>query len=272
MIDGTSWIRRHRRKYVKRLGKLAIRRLAGFLGRQSLVGDTPVLDAAAFPWVPALEAATPVIQRELAAVLRFRDDIPPFQAFSPDQKRIAYGEQWKVFMFYGFRYRADRNCARCPETARLLARIPRLQTAWFSILAPRATIPAHRGITKGLVRAHLGLRVPRDRDQCWMRVGDRTVHWDEACCVLFDDTYDHEVRNDTDEERVVLLLDVDRPMRWPGRVTNLAFLAAIRWTAYVTEARRNHQTWEERLDAAAQRADALGDAAGELLQDDDRAR
>lgn len=268
-FGGIAGVRRWRRKYVKRVGKLAIRRLAGFLGRQSLVGDAPVLDVGPFPWVRELETATPIIQRDLTAVLGLRDHIPPFQAFSPDQKRIAYGEQWKVFMFYGFRYRAERNCARCPETARLLARIPGLHTAWFSILAPRSVIPPHRGITKGIVRAHLGLRVPRNRDDCWMRVGDQRVHWDEGRCVMFDDTYEHEVRNDTDEERVVLLIDVDRPMRWPGRVTNTAFLAAIRWTAYVTEARRNHQTWEERLDAAAQRSNALGDTAGALLDGDD---
>jgi beta-hydroxylase len=269
VTGGRGWVRRRRRKYVKRFGKHAIRRLAGFLGRQSLVGDAPVLDPRYFPWVRELEASTPTIQRELAGVLRLRDHLPPFQALSTDQKRIAYGEQWKVFLFYGFRYRAERNCARCPETARVLARIPGLQTAWFSILAPRAVIPAHRGITKGLVRGHLGLVVPRDRDNCWMRVADRTVRWLEGRCVLFDDTYEHEVRNDTDEERVVLLFDVDRPMRRAGRITNAAFLATLRWTAYVTEARRSCRTWEDRLEAVVQRSNTLGDTAGVLLHGDD---
>jgi beta-hydroxylase len=271
-MPALGWARRRRRKLVKRIGKVSIRRLAGFLARQSVVGNAPILDVGAFPWVNDLQAATPVIQRELAAVLRLRDHLPAFQAISPDQARIAYGEQWKVFMFYGFGHRAERNCARCPATARALAVIPGLQTAWFSILAPRAVIPPHRGITKGIVRAHLGLRVPRDRDRCWIRVGDRRLHWTEGRCLLFDDTYEHEVRNETDDERVVLLLDVNRPMRWPGRITNAAFVAAIRWTAYVTEARRNHRTWEERLEAAAQRADALGDAAGALVERDEPER
>jgi len=252
-----NWLRKRRRRYVKRFGKRAIRSLFGYLGRQSLVGDAPVLDKSLFPELRPLEENWQVIRAELDKVLEARDALPPFQMVSRDQKRIAQGDRWKTFILYGFRYRAPKNCAQCPETAKLLDAIPGLETAFFSILSPGYHIPAHRGITKGLVRGHLGLKVPQDRANCTMRVDQTSNMWAEGELLIFDDTYDHEVWNNTDEERVVLLFDIVRPMRFGGRILNKAFLKGIRWTSYYKDARKQVDTWEDRFEAAVMRADAL---------------
>jgi aspartyl/asparaginyl beta-hydroxylase (cupin superfamily) len=50
-----------------------------------------------------------------------------------------------------------------------------------------------------------------------MRVGDKMIYWEEGKCVIFDDTHKHEVWNDTNGIRVVLLFDVFRPL--PGWLT-----------------------------------------------------
>jgi beta-hydroxylase len=255
--------RQWRRRKVKRLGQRGIRRLGSFIARQSLVGDAPVFDRDVVPWSRALEAAFPAIRRELDGVLALREHLPPFQTISPDQRNIAHGDRWKVFLLYGFRLRSEANCRRCPETAAVLAGIPGLLSAWFSILAPRTAIPRHRGISKGIIRAHLGVVAPKDRANCWMRVDDRTVHWEEGRCFVFDDTYDHEVRNDTDEERVVLIVDVERPMRLPGRVVGKIFNRGIRLTAYVQDAWKNQLDWEDRLQRAVERAEAYRDDGDE---------
>ena len=97
------------------------------------------------------------------------------------------------------------------------ARFPGLNSAFFSILAPGTHIPEHRGVTKGLITCHLGLIVPRDGD-VRMRVGDRIVRWAEGETLVFDDTYDHEVWNETSGTRVVLLIQFERPLRQPGQV------------------------------------------------------
>ena len=52
-----------------------------------------------------------------------------------------------------------------------------MRSAWFSILAPNYKIKAHRGITKGVLRSHLGLIVPKKWRHCRMAVADETVHW-----------------------------------------------------------------------------------------------
>lgn len=75
--------------------------------------------------------------------------------------------------------------------------------------------------------------------------------------MVFDDTYDHEVWNKTAQERVVLLLDFERPMRFWGRMAYRAFIRAFRFTAFYKEPKRKLKSFEERFEAAARRADKM---------------
>jgi aspartyl/asparaginyl beta-hydroxylase (cupin superfamily) len=235
-----------RRRTILRTGKRLIHWMSRIIARQSLIGDAPVFDKSVFPWVADFEADWQKIRVELDEVLGSRDDLPSFHELSPDQYRISKGDNWKTFVFYAFGERFDPNCARCPETARLLDRVPRLRNAWFSILAPRYRIPPHKGPTNGIIRIHLGLIVPRDSANCRIRVDREVFGWKEGKCVVFDDYFEHEVWNDTDEQRVVLFFDVDRPLRPLGRLINALLLAGIRRSPYVRDARRNMLAWEER--------------------------
>jgi len=250
-------LRQFRRRLTIQYGKHTLRTLDRFLGQQSLIGDTPVFDDLTFPWTAMLEDNWHAIRAELDGVLQTREHIPAFHEISPDQKRISKGDHWKTFVLYGFGRPAERNGRHCPETMRVLAAIPGLQNAWFSILAPGYHIPPHRGVTKGVIRCHLALIVPTPPAQCVIRVGDRICQWEEGKCLLFDDTFEHEVWNNTDQERVVLFLDIERPLRLPGRLLSKTLLQGIQWTAYVKDARKNLATWEDRFESAAQRAEAF---------------
>jgi ornithine lipid ester-linked acyl 2-hydroxylase len=240
---GLPWLRR----LVMKAGKRTLRRVGEFQARHSLVGTGPVLDNAEFAWVAELEQSTERIRAELDAVLVRPQDIPSFHQLSPDQHRISKGDNWKTYAFYVFGNRVDDNCATCPDTAALLAGLPDLQNAWFSILAPRYHIPPHRGPTRAIIRCHLGLKVPADCEQCWLRVDDQICHWQEGRCLVFDDTYEHEVRNDTDEVRVVLFLDFDRPMDRTGRLFNRLLIAVVRGSAYVRDPLKNLAAWNARV-------------------------
>jgi beta-hydroxylase len=206
-----------------------------------------VFDPGQFPFVAELEANWKVVRREAQGVLAYREYIPAFQDISPDQYRISNNAMWKTFWFYGFGHRSGSACSACPETARLLDSVPGLETALFSILAPRKHIPAHRGVYKDIINYHLGLIVPKDRDRCRIRVADQVFHWEEGTSAIFDDTNEHEVWNDTDEERVVLMLQFRRPLRLPGDQLSRLFLRVLRTTPYVTRAWRNHGPWERRF-------------------------
>lgn len=254
----TETFRSARRRFVKRVGWRISKLVPAFIARQSLIEDRPVHDTNAFPFLASIEANWTTILRELEQILKDRRRLPAFHEISPDQQYISTGDHWKVFILFGFGVASQRNCARCPETARLLrSHVPGLQSAWFSILAPRYHIPRHRGITKTVLRVHLGLQIPAQRDRCIMQIDDRIVGWEPGKCLVFDDFYRHEVWNDTDEERVVLIFDFDRPMRPLGRLLNRAFMWGIKRTAYFKDAERNLKSWDERLESAVETADRM---------------
>jgi len=256
-----STLRRARRRIVKRSGRRLINAVAGFVSRQGLVEDRPVYGPYDFPCLASVEANWLDIRAELDLLLKDRVNLPAFHQISPDQQRISKESHWKVFVLFGFGVPVERNCARCPNTARLLRAVSGLQSAWFSILAPRYHIPRHRGITKTVLRAHLGLIVPAQREQCVMQVHDCTVGWQPGKILVFDDFYPHEIWNDTDEERVVLIFDFNRPMRLLGRLVNAALLWGIKRTAYFKDAQCNLKSWDERLESAVVTADKMMEGA-----------
>jgi aspartyl/asparaginyl beta-hydroxylase (cupin superfamily) len=220
-----------------------------FVLRSSLVPTTPYLPLDTFAWIPRLEAQWQTIRAELDQVLSYRDELPNFQDISTDQASITDDDGWKTYFFFGYGFRSDANCARCPETARLLDGIPGLTTAFFSILAPHKHIGEHRGPWRGVLRYHLALRVPEPRDAAGIAVGGEVAHWEEGRSLLFDDGYEHSAWNDTDGVRVVLFVDVVRPLRAPADQLNRGLISAIGHSPYIRDARNRHQAWERRFEA-----------------------
>jgi beta-hydroxylase len=230
------------------VGERALRGVNRLIARASLLPDQPFFDPSSFPWVAPMEAEWRTIRAELDAVLAHRDDLPNFQEISTDQAQITDDDRWKTYFFYGYGFRSDANCARCPETTRLVEAIPGMTTAMFSILAPQKHIPPHDGPFKGVLRYHLGLIVPEPADQCTISVGGELAHWREGGSLVFDDTYVHEVWNDTDGTRVVLFVDVTRELRGPMRVVNHVLIKAIGYSPFVQDGKRRHEAWERRFE------------------------
>ena len=242
------------RKFVKKNGKKLVRAIAGYQAKQSKVPDTPKLANDHFDFLEPFVENWETLRDEAKAILAFRDEIPGFQDVSPDQYRLAKGNNWKTHVLFGFGQRLETNTKLTPKTAELLERVPNLQTAMFSILAPGYHIPAHKGVTKGILRCHLGLIIPENYEKCRIRVDDTVTAWRPGEIFVFDDTYEHEVWNETDEERVILLFDFDRPMKWGGRFLNSAFLKIMKMTAYYKDPKKNLEGAEDRLEAAIKRA------------------
>ncbi len=237
----------YKRELVHRAGKSFLQWAGDFQGRHSRISTAPILQNDEFPWIPQLETCWRAIRAELDDLLEYPERIPAFHRISPDQERISKGDHWKTFVLYIFGNSIGENCGLCPQTAKVLEGLPGLQNAWFSILAPHYRIPPHKGPTRALVRCHLALKVPQEREKCWLRVDDRVCHWTEGECLVFDDTYDHEVHNDTDEVRVVLFLDFDRPMDRIGGWFNGFVLRLMQASHYVKDPLKNLNAWNRRL-------------------------
>ncbi|HEX3518148.1 MAG TPA: aspartyl/asparaginyl beta-hydroxylase domain-containing protein [Solirubrobacteraceae bacterium] len=228
------------------LGERILAPIERFIGRRSLVGDATFFPNERFPWIARVEHNWGVIREELERVLEDRDALPNFQDISKDQIEITDDDRWKTFFLYGYGFQADLGVDMCPRTAALMREIPGMTTAMFSILSPRKHILDHRGPYKGVLRYHLGLIVPEQAEACRIRVGDDFRHWEQGQSMVFDDTFNHEVWNDTDETRVVLFVDVLRPLPEPWSTINRAIVKAIGYSPFVLDAKRNQQAWEKR--------------------------
>ena len=217
--------------------------------RSSLVPTTPFLPTETFDWIPGLESEWKTIRTELDDVLSYREELPNFQDISIDQASITDDDGWKTYFFFAYGFRSEANCARCPQTAALLDAIPGLTTAFFSILSPGKKIPEHRGPWRGVLRYHLALKVPEPASASGIDVGGETAHWEEGSSLLFDDGYEHRAWNDTDGVRVVLFVDVIRPLRAPVDQFNRGLIWAIGRSPFIQDSRNRHEAWEKRFDA-----------------------
>ena len=238
-----------------RIGKRLRPGVDKILAKQSRVGDPSVFDTGDFPFVSLLEENWETIAAEAQSIVAERDGVHSLVDVSPDHQGIADDKRWKSFFLVGYGYRIDHNCARCPKTAELIENIPGLISAFFSILEAGAEIPPHRGVTKAMLTSHLGLSIPIDRDKIGLRVVDDVLRWEQGKVLIFDDTFEHEAWNRSDEDRVVLLMHIKRPMKTIGRWLGGLFLEGAKASTFVQDARKNLLTKDKAqgFDASSQR-------------------
>lgn len=228
----------------------AQRLLPGFdrlLMRSAAMPEHQIFPNALFPWTDYLKAQTPVIRAEAEVLLRNRMSVPSVREISPDHAKIAKDDKWRSFFLWGYGVKIEDNCAKCPETARILENIPGLLTAFYSVMLAGAHVPRHTGPTKAILTTHLGLTIPRESEKCHMAVGDgNNVVWKEGEIVIFDDMFPHEVWNDTDEDRIILLLHIKRPLKFPGSFLRDLFFAGLRASPFVRDGLRNLELWKQK--------------------------
>jgi beta-hydroxylase len=166
-------------------------------------------DPLRFEFTGQLEERAPDIRREF-------EQLSPRESI-PWPERDLYNQGWDVFGLWAMGQRLDDNCQMCPSTAQAVASIPRLTTAGFSIMRGGTRIRPHVGYSGTVLRCHLGLIVPPG---CALQVGDETRHWEEGKCLVFDDTVLHSAWNESQANRVILLMDFVRPgMDFDGTIS-----------------------------------------------------
>lgn len=160
-----------------------------------------------------LEKNWNLIQKELFDFIELQRPIPRFHEMDPAQKKISFdeGPGWRTLLLKAYGEWIEENCAQFPMTYQLLKQCDQVPTILFSILEPGVRIPPHNGQLKGILRYHLALKVPSHGD-CFIKVGGEEYRWKEGEGFLFDDVFLHEVQNNTEEYRIVLFMDVKRPL------------------------------------------------------------
>jgi beta-hydroxylase len=179
----------------------------------SAVPRGPMFDRARFPELAVLREHWEVIRDEARALLdagelRVSDDLEDL-AFNTFFKR-----GWRRFHLRWYADFLPSARRLCPRTCELVARVPTIHAALFALLPPGGKLGAHRDPFGGSLRYHLGLITPND-DRCWIEVDGVRHSWRDGEDLLFDETFVHKARNDTERLRVILFCDVERPIRVP---------------------------------------------------------
>lgn len=195
----------------------------------------PFYEREAFDWVEAVEARTEAITAELRAVLaEDQREFKPYVAYAPGTPvnqwhELNHSPRWSSYFLWQHGQPLTDRLQRCPETARALDAVGMADigglcpNAMFSALAPHTRIPPHQGETNARLIVHLPLVVP---DHCLYRVGFEERRWKVGEVLIFDDSIEHEARNDSDELRVVLIFDVWNPLLSAGERDMVRALSA----------------------------------------------
>lgn len=166
----------------------------------------PWHEASDFPWVAAFEDAVEDITAEYRALRQeHADNIKAYDYAGLE------GEFWQSFQFVTRHRELPENAALCPRTAALLKTIPHypaFRDAMFSILEGGGVIAPHRDVSNVFLTMHLPLIVPGNG---FMEVGGLKREWKQGEAMIFDSSYHHQAQNNSDEDRVILLVDFLHP-------------------------------------------------------------
>jgi hypothetical protein len=172
-----------------------------YQGRQPPFHDVADIDGA-----NQLAQAVDTIKNELLANLA--DPVRAAACFKRYSLKRQQGWRQIELMIYGVRY--AKRLALFPKTEAVLNRIEGVSTAYFSFLSSHTTIPLHTGDTDAYYRLHLGISIPAPLPSCGFEVAGKQQSWETGKCFAFTDVYPHAAWNDTDQERIVLVVDILR--------------------------------------------------------------
>ncbi|WP_417609367.1 aspartyl/asparaginyl beta-hydroxylase domain-containing protein [Parasphingorhabdus sp.] len=171
-----------------------------------------------FPWLGEMEAAIPAMQEELRGVIARTQEFQPYVQGHPDRPRpnnpLLDDPSWGAHYFWKDGVEVTENSVHCPKTMAALASAPipviqeRSPMALYSVLEPNTHIAPHYGMLNTRLICHIPLILPPD---CAIRVGGETRPWQEGQALIFDDSFEHEAWNRSNQRRVILLFEIWRP-------------------------------------------------------------
>jgi beta-hydroxylase len=183
-----------------------------FMYAFSTVPNTPYIDMAQFPQLQVLKDHWQEIRAE--AVALFGDGkIKPSAQYNDAGFNSFFKTGWGRFYLKWYDEPQPSALEFCPYTTQLVRDIPGVKAVLFASLPPGARLPRHRDPYSGSLRFHMGLITPND-PACFIEVDGERYHWRDGEAVMFDETFIHYAENATEQNRIILFADIERPMKY----------------------------------------------------------
>jgi len=135
-------------------------------------------------------------------------------------KGSKIANQWKIFDLIRYpnkvcMFKGKSTKEYAPITWSLLETIPEIKdcpygVAYFSLIPARGVVLPHEGPFKSgiKIRHQLCLQLPTASiDDAFIRVNDERRQWKLGKVLTFNESYTHDVKNLTNEDRIVLIYD-----------------------------------------------------------------
>lgn len=164
-----------------------------------------------FYTIEDLPALKPLLQNKQAVLTEYQQLGKHLKSYINEAGNAH--TDWQTIFLYGGGSVNEKIKNDFPETLKTLKNIPGIEFSMvmFSVLTPGAHIPSHTGPFNSFLRVHLPLILPADITNCYLTAGGQTGRWKEDELLIFDDSFAHEVTNNTNQTRVILMLSVWRP-------------------------------------------------------------
>ena len=145
---------------------------------------------------------------------------------------------WSMFPLRVFGYDVTENMKQIPALSSVLRSSPNIVSAYISVLEPGKKLRPHSGPFAGIIRYHLGLSIPynNETESCYIYVNKKKYLWKDGEGILFDEMYEHHAANLSDLHRVVLFLDIVKPLSYPFNKVNESVIHHIGKTKKVQRA------------------------------------
>lgn len=187
----------------------------------------PIMDTHDFPELKPLQDNWETIREEAMAL--YKDG--SFDPIGDPNNASFYDVGFRTFYKYGWRkfylnwyggYIHESAKKRCPKTLELLKNIKGINGAMFSLLPPGSKLTRHLDPAACSLRYHLGLSTPND-EACFINVDQQSYSWRDGDAFLFDETFIHYATNQSDDFRLILMCDVERPLGIFGKLVNFFY-------------------------------------------------
>ncbi len=190
-------------------------------------------------WMAGMEASWEDIRDEYLAAQNEVSSSPYLNGIPVSGEKweaLKTNNTWTSVHLYKEAVLQDGIEERFPETLAALKKVPVVKVngeplvAFFSVLSAGTHIPPHYGLANTRLTVHLPLIVP---PECAVRVSDQVCHHQPGKIIAFDDSFEHEAWNRSDETRVVLIFEAWVPDLSEGEreAISTAFEARKAWLA-----------------------------------------
>lgn len=187
---------------------------------------SPILKSEDFKDLAKIRENWEVIREEALALHRSQElektSDPESESYYDIGFRTFYKYGWRKFYLTWYGHTHESAKRLCPRTVEILNSVPCVNGAMLTVLPVGSKLTRHLDPVACSLRYHLGLSTPNS-DECFINIDGQHYSWRDGQDLVFDETYLHYAKNDTQTDRLILMCDIERPMNIFGRIINFFY-------------------------------------------------